>query len=117
MSETSSKNKEKGVIPTSSITQTFISLSPSSADVTVNPAVFKKQSKQKGKGHLVRCIQRKTGNDGEIVSAIEIPNVDSVDNVIRIMIEHMKLGVRFITLTSIFIHITFISHCFLTNIH
>ena len=97
MSETSSKNKEKGVIPTTSITQAFISLVPSSADVTVNPAVFKKQSKQKGKGHLVRCIQRKkgtSGNDGEIVSAIEIPNVDSVDKVRRIMTEHMKLGVR-----------------------
>ncbi|KAL7532714.1 hypothetical protein ACHAXR_004803, partial [Thalassiosira sp. AJA248-18] len=76
--------------------QAFIFLDPSSGDVRVAPAVFHKQNKQKGKGHLVRCVQRKRGNnndgDGEIVSALEIGNVDTVDKVYRIMTEHMKLG-------------------------
>lgn len=101
VSQPSNKSKEKGVVPTSSLIQAFISLAPSSSDVRVNPAVFHNQNKQKGKGHMVRCIQRErsdTGSEGgdsagEIVSAMEIGNVDSVDKVYRIMTEHMKLGV------------------------
>ncbi len=81
----------------------------------VYPAVFDKQSKQKGKGHTVRCVQRKkdAGEDGEIISALEIVNVDSVDKVYRIMAEHMKLGVSCFSCTC---HIIFM-HCnsFLTT--
>jgi hypothetical protein len=103
VSQPSIKNKEKCVIPTSDLVQSFISLAPSSETVRVHPAIFHKQSKQKGKGLTVRCIQRRRsvslGSDGvdaspgEIVSALEIANVDSVDKVYRIMTEHMKLGV------------------------
>lgn len=68
----------------------------------VHAAVFHKQNKQKGNGHSVRCIQRKRGSaadrDGEIVSALEIGNIDSVDKVYRIITEHMKLGVSIILL-------------------
>ena len=95
-------------MPPFSIIQSFISLAPSSDNVKVYPALFHKQNKQKGKGHSVRCIKRKRSSDdssksnsngtnnkdeGEIVSALEISNVDSVDKVYRILTEHMKLGV------------------------
>lgn len=100
VSQSSNKNKEKGVIPTSSITQAFTSLAPSADAVRTYPVIFNKQNKQKGKGHTVRCIQRKRtargseskNNNEDIVSALEIGNVDSVDKVYRIMTEHMKLG-------------------------
>lgn len=92
----SKKSKEKGIISTSSLIQAFISLAPSPDDVRVYPVLFHKQSKQKGKGQSVRCIQRKRSivgdNNEDIVSALEIGNVDSVDKVYRIMTEHMKLG-------------------------
>eukprot|EP00585_Thalassiosira_rotula_P012537 CAMPEP_0196132610 /NCGR_PEP_ID=MMETSP0910-20130528/2154_1 /TAXON_ID=49265 /ORGANISM="Thalassiosira rotula, Strain GSO102" /LENGTH=472 /DNA_ID=CAMNT_0041392229 /DNA_START=69 /DNA_END=1490 /DNA_ORIENTATION=+ len=98
--ESSKKEKGTNLLPTSSsLIQAFISLTPASSDdVRVHPAVFhNKQNKQKGKGHTVRCIQRKrTGDDddgeGKMVAALEIGNVDSVDKVYRIMTEHMKLG-------------------------
>ena len=91
------KNKEKGIIPTSSIIQAFISLAPSLHDIKVLPAEFK-QNKLKGKGQTVRCIQREKnigGNadaDGKILNGMEITNVDSLDKVYRIMTEHMKVG-------------------------
>ena len=102
MSQPSIKNKEKSVIPTSDLIQSFISLAPSSETVRAHPAIFHKQRKQKGKGLAVRCIQRRRsfspGSDGvespgEMVSALEITNVDSVDKVYRIITEHMKLEV------------------------
>jgi tetratricopeptide (TPR) repeat protein len=89
VSQSSSKNKEKGVIPSSSIIEAFLSLSPSPDKVKVYPANWKRQSKSKGKGHTVRCIQRKQTN--EIISAFEVTNVDSVDKVYHIITHHMKL--------------------------
>jgi hypothetical protein len=48
----------------------------------------------------VRCIKRKRNDaEGDVESALEITNVDSVDKVYRIMTEHMKLGVRFYALS------------------
>ena len=85
-------------MPTSSIMQSFISLTPSPKDIiSVSPVEFtSKQNKQKGKakGPTVRCIQRSVAgglNNSEILSALEITNVDSVDKVNRIMTKHMKL--------------------------
>ena len=96
VSQALNKNKEKTTIPSSSIVEAFISLSPTD-EVRVYPARWKKQSKSKG--YTVRCIQRKrsnasndsTSNDGDIVSAFEVANVDSVDKVYRIVTQHMKL--------------------------
>jgi len=89
------RNKEKEM--TSALVEAFVSLTSSSNAVNVYTAVLHKQSK--GKGHAVRCIQRKRipiDNDqkytSEIVSAFEIINVDSVDKVYRILTEHMGLG-------------------------
>jgi hypothetical protein len=92
----SNKNKEQrgGVIPTTSdIIQTFISLAPMSETITAHPVIFQNNNKQqqKGKGHTVRCVQR-TSTTGEMISALEVTNVDSVDKVYRIMTEHMKLN-------------------------
>lgn len=93
------RGREKGAIPASSIVQAFASLAPSPDDVRVHPAVFGKQKQGKQKGPFVRCIQRKRradagGADGEeVVSALDTVNVDSVDKVYRIMMEHMKLDV------------------------
>lgn len=89
----SNKNKEhKGVIPTTSdIIQTFISLTPMSETITAHPVIFQNNNKQKGKGHTVRCVQRRR-TTGEMISALEVTNVDSVDKVYRIMTEHMKLN-------------------------
>jgi len=91
----SNKNKEQrgGVIPTTSdLMQTFISLTPMSETITAHPVIFQNNNnKQKGKGHTVRCIQRKR-TTSEILSAFEVTNVDSVDRVYRIMTQHMKLN-------------------------
>ncbi|KAL3785119.1 hypothetical protein ACHAWO_007942 [Cyclotella atomus] len=91
VSQSSNKNKEKGFIPSSSIIEAFVSLSPQE-DVTVYPANWKKQPKSKGP--TVRCIRRKktdATNRSPILSAIEINNVDSVDKVYHILTKHMKL--------------------------
>ena len=91
----SNKNKEQrgGVVPTTSdLIQTFISLTPMSETITAHPVIFQNNNnKQKGKGHTVRCIQRKR-TTSEILSALEVANVDSVDRVYRIMTQHMKLN-------------------------
>ena len=111
ISQPNNKIKEKGVVPPSDIIQTFISLTPSSETVQVYPALFLKQNKQKGKGHIVRCIKCKRNDssqrdgetpEGDIVSALEITNVDSVDKVYRIMTEHMKLRV---SLYALLLHV------------
>jgi hypothetical protein len=77
--------------------EAFISLSPTSENVRVYPANWSKQSKSKGKGHTVRCIRRRRSEsgaaDGEVVSALEVGNVDSIEKVYRIITEHMKMGV------------------------
>ncbi|EED89194.1 predicted protein [Thalassiosira pseudonana CCMP1335] len=76
--------------------EAFISLSPTSENVRVYPANWSKQSKSKGKGHTVRCIRRRRSEsgaaDGEVVSALEVGNVDSIEKVYRIITEHMKMG-------------------------
>ena len=91
----SNKNKEQRggvIIPTTSdLMQTFISLTPMSETITAHPVIFQNNNKQKGKGHTVRCIQRKR-TTSEILSAFEVTNVDSVDRVYRIMTQHMKLN-------------------------
>ena len=93
----SNKNKEQRggvIIPTTSdLIQTFISLTPMSETITAHPVIFQNNNnnKQKGKGHTVRCIQRKR-TTSEILSAFEVTNVDSVDRVYRIMTQHMKLN-------------------------
>jgi tetratricopeptide (TPR) repeat protein len=74
--------------------ESFASFSPSPGVIKVNAAIFSKQPNKaigKGKGHLVRCIQKK---DDLTLSAIEINNVDSVDKVFRIVTEHMRLNVN-----------------------
>jgi len=92
------------MVPTSALIEAFVSLAPLLDVMNVHTAVFHKQSKVKGKGQSVRCIQRKRNisttaidNDesytGGIVLALEIGNVDSVDKVCRILTEHMRLGV------------------------
>lgn len=93
-----SQNKEKGtVIPSSSIIQAFLTLSPSSDNIKVYPANWKKQSKSKGKGQTVRCIKRIRDNTNESdskqqpIEAFEVTNVDSVDKVYHILTRHMKL--------------------------
>ncbi len=98
----SNRNREKCPISPSDLVQSFISLSPSSVTVRAHAAIFHKQGKQRGKGLTVRCVRRLSGGDGngkdgpgEISSAMEITNVDSVDKVCRIMTEHMRLGVSF----------------------
>lgn len=69
----------------------------------------------------MRCIKRKSTDSsqisdgvnaegGEMVSALEITNVDSVDKVYRILTEHMKLGVSSIATT------TKLRHCFPNNV-
>ncbi|KAL3798272.1 hypothetical protein HJC23_000186 [Cyclotella cryptica] len=90
------KSKERGVIPSSSIIEAFLSLSPAAGEVVrVYPANWKKQIKAKGRGHTVRCVQRKRNNkndsDQVTLDAFEVTNVDSVDKVYRIITEHMKL--------------------------
>ena len=92
------KNKEKGAIATSSLIQAFNALAPPADSVSVHPASFQKQGKQKGKGQFVRCIKRKKSvgggdSDGEMLTALDIVNVDSVDKVYRILTHHMKLEV------------------------
>ena len=64
-----------------------------SETITAHPVIFQNNNnnKQKGKGHTVRCIQRKR-TTSEILSAFEVTNVDSVDRVYRIMTQHMKLN-------------------------
>ncbi|KAL7518344.1 hypothetical protein ACHAWX_003185 [Stephanocyclus meneghinianus] len=83
-------------MPSSSIIEAFLSLSPYTGEVVrVYPANWKKQSKSKGRGHTVRCVQRKhnkmNDSDQGISAAFEVTNVDSVDKVYRIITEHMKL--------------------------
>ncbi|KAL7545227.1 hypothetical protein ACHAWF_008577 [Thalassiosira exigua] len=94
VSQPSKKNKEKEFVSTSFLMQAFASLAPSPDAVRVRPATFQKEAKQKGRGPTVRCFRRRrgeVGDDGEILSALEIANVDSLDKVYRIISEHMKL--------------------------
>ncbi len=96
VSQPTTKTKEKGVISSTSIIEAFLSLSPSPKAIKVYSAIWNKQNKPKGKGHFVRCVKRnneKLDRGGNIVAAVEISNVDSVDKVYRIITEHMKLGV------------------------
>ena len=84
--------KDKGVISAPSIMESFASFSPFPGCIKVQAATFNKQSNNKaigkGKGYLVRCIQKK----GDLtLSAFEISNVDSVEKVYRIVTEHMRL--------------------------
>lgn len=91
VSQANTSNKDKGVLPASSIMESFASFSPSPGVITVNAAIFHNQPNKaigKGKGHLVRCIQKK---EDLTLSAIEINNVDSVEKVYRIVTEHMRL--------------------------
>eukprot|EP00573_Skeletonema_grethae_P011599 CAMPEP_0201695080 /NCGR_PEP_ID=MMETSP0578-20130828/7149_1 /ASSEMBLY_ACC=CAM_ASM_000663 /TAXON_ID=267565 /ORGANISM="Skeletonema grethea, Strain CCMP 1804" /LENGTH=396 /DNA_ID=CAMNT_0048180869 /DNA_START=35 /DNA_END=1225 /DNA_ORIENTATION=- len=91
VSQANTSNKDKGVLPASSIMESFASFSPSPGVITVNAAIFHNQPSKaigKGKGHLVRCIQKK---EELTLSAIEINNVDSVEKVYRIVTEHMRL--------------------------
>lgn len=86
-------NKDKGsVLSVSAIMESFTSFSPSPGVITAHTAIFHKQSNNKvlgkGKGHLVRCIQKK---DELTLSAIEVNNVDSIEKVYRIVTEHMRL--------------------------
>jgi len=91
-----SRNKEKETVPTSALVEAFVFLTSSLNGVNVYTAVLHKQSK--GKGNVVRCIQRKRNaidsdqnSTDRIVSAMEIVNVDSVDKVYRIVTEHLRL--------------------------
>lgn len=83
-----SRNKENETVPISALVEAFVSLTSSVTGVNVYTAVLHKQSK--GKGNVVRCIQRAIESE-RIVSAMEISNVDSVDKVYRIVTEHMRL--------------------------
>jgi len=91
VSQANKSNKDKGVLSASSVMESFASFSPSPGAITVNAAFFTTQPNKaigKGKGHLVRCIQKK---EDLTLSAIEINNVDSVEKVYRIVTEHMRL--------------------------
>lgn len=91
VSQANKNNKDKGVLSPKAVMECFNSFSPSPGVIKVNAAIFNKQPNKtigKGKGHLVRCIQKK---DDLTLSAIEINNVDSVDKVYRIVTEHMRL--------------------------
>jgi len=91
VSQANKINKDKGVLSASSVMESFASFSPSPGAITVNAAFFTTQPNKaigKGKGHLVRCIQKK---EDLTLSAIEINNVDSVEKVYRIVTEHMRL--------------------------
>ena len=91
VSQANKSNKDKGVLSASSVMESFASFSPSPGAITVNAAFFTMQPNKaigKGKGHLVRCIQKK---EDLTLSAIEINNVDSVEKVYRIVTEHMRL--------------------------
>ena len=91
VSQANKSNKDKGVLSASSVMESFSSFSPSPGAITVNAAFFTTQPNKaigKGKGHLVRCIQKK---EDLTLSAIEINNVDSVEKVYRIVTEHMRL--------------------------
>jgi len=91
VSQANKSIKDKGVLSASSVMESFASFSPSPGAITVNAAFFTTQPNKaigKGKGHLVRCIQKK---EDLILSAIEINNVDSVEKVYRIVTEHMRL--------------------------
>ena len=90
-----SRNKENETVPISALVEAFVSLTSSVTGVNVYTAVLHKQSK--GKGNVVRCIQRAIESE-RIVSAMEISNVDSVDKVYRIVTEHMRLVVRILLL-------------------
>jgi len=77
------------------VIEAFLSLSPSPNAIKVYQAIWNKQNKSKGKGQFVRCVKRRTDKSdrgGNVVAAMEISNVDSVDKVYRIITEHMKLG-------------------------
>eukprot|EP00984_Skeletonema_dohrnii_P016305 scaffold7202_cov109-Skeletonema_dohrnii-CCMP3373.AAC.5 len=79
VSQANKSIKDKGVLSASSVMESFASFSPSPGAITVNAAFFTTQPNKaigKGKGHLVRCIQKK---EDLILSAIEINNVDSVE--------------------------------------
>ena len=92
VSQANQNSKDKGVLSASAVIESFISFSPSPGVIKVNAAIFNKQPNKsignKGKGHLVRCIQKK---DDLILSSIEINNVDSVEKVYRAVTEHMRL--------------------------
>ena len=87
-------NNNKGVLSVASVMESFTSFSPSPGVIRVHTAIFHKQpnnnkvlGKGGGRGHLVRCIQKK---DELTLSAIEVNNVDSVEKVYRIVTEHMR---------------------------
>ncbi|KAL3774841.1 hypothetical protein HJC23_006279, partial [Cyclotella cryptica] len=64
-------------------------------DAYVCDSPTKSKIKAKGRGHTVRCVQRKGNNKNDLdqvtLDAVEVTNVDSVDKVYCIITEHMKL--------------------------
>lgn len=81
----------------SDLVQVFNSLAPSPDLMAVFRAEFGSQNKGKGRGCSVRCLRRRRNGGiwkdggGNIISALEVGNVDSVDKVYRVITKHLGL--------------------------